>query len=86
MVISGILIETIIGKATEAATELEKISGVEVHHIEAESKVIITLEADTINDSYETSKLFEGIEGVLTVCLVYTNFEGQQISEADVIQ
>ncbi|MDX8366849.1 chaperone NapD [Cytobacillus sp. IB215665] len=86
MVISGILIETIIGKATATATELEKITGVEVHHIEAESKVIITLEANTINDSYETSKLFQGIEGVLTVCLVYTNFEEQQNSEADVIQ
>lgn len=75
MVISGIYIETIPGQATIAASALQKIDGVEVHHIEDNFKIILTIEAETINDSYKIAETFKPIDGVLTICLAYSNFE-----------
>lgn len=76
MVISGLYLETVPGKATTAAKALEKIEGVEVHHIENDYKIIITLETVTADESYKTAETFKEIDGILTICLVYSNFEG----------
>lgn len=75
MVISGLLIETIRGKANIAAKELEKKTGVEVHHIEDDYKIVITLETETADQSYKIADTFKEVDGVLTICLVYSNFE-----------
>ncbi|MBU8878371.1 chaperone NapD [Bacillus sp. FJAT-29790] len=77
MVISGIFIETIPGKANIAAQTLQTIAGVEVHHIEDDFKIILTIEADTIKESYDIAETFKPIDGVLTICLAYSNFEGE---------
>jgi periplasmic nitrate reductase NapD len=74
MVISGIYIETIPGTVSTAAVHLAEMKGVEVHHIEDERKIVITLETDTVDQSYRTAELFKEIAGVLAICLVYTNF------------
>lgn len=76
VVISGLYLETVPGKAIHAAKELEKKDGVEVHHIEEDYKIIITLETETADQSYRVADTFKEIEGVLTICLVYSNFEG----------
>lgn len=75
MVISGIYIETIPGKAEQVAKQLEKKDGVEVHHIESDYKIVITLEAETTDKSYKTADTFKEIDGLLTICLVYSHFE-----------
>jgi periplasmic nitrate reductase NapD len=76
MVISGMYIETIEGTATEVAKELEQLDGVEVHHIEEDSnKIILTLEADSVDKSYKVADAFKLIDGVLATCLVFSNFE-----------
>lgn len=75
MVISGLYIETVPGKAELAAKELEKKKGVEVHHIEDDYKIVITLETETTDESYKIADTFKHVEGVLTVCLVYSHFE-----------
>lgn len=77
MVISGIYIETIPGEASEVAQALQKISGVEVHHIEDEFKVILTVEAETVDGSYKIAEKFKQVDGVLTICLAYSNFENE---------
>lgn len=77
MVISGIFIETVPGKAQPAAEKLATIEGVEVHHIETDYKIVITLETETVDQSYRTAATFKEIEGVLATCLVYTNFEDE---------
>ncbi|WP_216629081.1 chaperone NapD [Cytobacillus massiliigabonensis] len=73
--ISGIFIETIPGRANKAAALLGEINGVEVHHIEEDYKIILTIEAESINRSYEIAESFKPIEGILTICLAYSNFE-----------
>lgn len=75
MVISGIYIETIPGKAASAAEALSQINGVEVHHIEENFKIVITLETETVDQSYRIGETFKEIDGILAVCLAYTNFE-----------
>lgn len=76
MVISGMYIETIEGAAPEVAKQLMKIEGVEVHYIEMDTnKVVITLEAISVDKSYQVSDTFKLIDGVLATCLVYSNFE-----------
>lgn len=79
MVISGIYVETIGGRACKVARKLEELEGVEVHHIEAGFKIIIILEADTIDASYDLGEKVRKIDDVLTFCLVYTNFEEEDI-------
>ncbi len=77
MVISGIYVETISGLAEQAAEQLARLNGVEIHHIHEDQKVILTLETDTVDESYHTAEKFKEIDGVLTICLVYTNFEDE---------
>lgn len=77
MVISGIFIETIPGMASEVSDSLQKIDGVEVHHMEEEFKIILTIESDTIDSGYKIAEKFKLIDGVLTICLAYSNFEGE---------
>jgi periplasmic nitrate reductase NapD len=76
VVISGMYIETIEGAAVEVAMQLKNLEGVEVHHIEEETnKIVLTLEANSVNKSYHVADSFKLIEGVLSTCLVYSNFE-----------
>lgn len=76
MVISGMYIETIDGLAVEVAKKLLKLEGVEIHYIEEESnKIVLTLEADSVDKSYNIAETFKQIDGVLATCLVYSNFE-----------
>ncbi|WP_460340840.1 chaperone NapD [Pseudoneobacillus sp. C159] len=76
MVISGMYIETLEGTAKKVAEQIANVEGVEVHHIEDKlNKIIITLEAETVDRSYKISDTFKLIDGVLSTCLVYTNFE-----------
>jgi periplasmic nitrate reductase NapD len=84
MVISGMYIETVVGTAKKVAGQLIKIEGVEVHFIEVESnKVVITLEADTVDRSYKIADTFKQIDGVLSTCLVYSNFEEEPFYKKD---
>ncbi|WP_053363004.1 chaperone NapD [Bacillus sp. FJAT-27251] len=74
MVISSLYVETVPGRAANAAKVLERMKGVEVHHIEQDYKIVLTLEADTVDESYQVSNLFKGIDNVVLVCLVYHYF------------
>lgn len=75
MMISGILILTKEGKALEVAKKIENTPGVEIHHILEDSKIVITLEEKSIDQSYKTGKQLEKIPGVLSVNVAYYNFE-----------
>lgn len=81
-------IETIEGAAVEVAKQLNKLDGVDVHHIEEESnKIVLTLEANSVDKSYHVANTFKLIEGVLSTCLVYSNFEEDPFyKKADVLQ
>lgn len=83
LVISGIYVETIPGQAEYAAKKLAQLNGVEVHHVHEDIKVILTLETETVDQSYRTAETFKAIEGVLAICLAYTNFEDEPFYRED---
>ena len=74
MVISSFVVETTPDATQQAAQKLAECPGVEVHEING-YKVVVTIEAETVDASHEVASGFIGIEGVTGVNLVYANFE-----------
>ena len=61
MVISSLVVETMPDR-----TEVHETNG---------HKIVVTIEADTVDDSHDIASGFIGIEGVTGINLVYANFE-----------
>ena len=75
MVISSLVIETIEGTTEAVAKALVEVDpGVEVHEI-VDYKVVVTIEAETLDDSHAIASKFIPLEGVIGVNLIYANFE-----------
>lgn len=78
MVISGFMLITVEGKTDSVIEQLKKLPGVEVHLVEQKVKVILTLEAPSVDDSYRIGEAFKEIDGIVSICLAYTNFEDDE--------
>ncbi|OUO90340.1 glutamate synthase [Gordonibacter sp. An230] len=74
MVISSLVVETAPERTGEVACELSCRSGVEVHETNGH-KLVVTVEAETVDDSHLIASGFISIAGVTGVNLVYANFE-----------
>ncbi|MEG1435820.1 MAG: chaperone NapD [Gordonibacter sp.] len=74
MVISSLVVETTPDTTQQVADELAGIDGVEVHEING-YKAVVTIEADTLDDSHAIASTFITLKGVIGVSLVYANFE-----------
>ena len=74
MVISSLVVETVPDSTQAVAEKLPTYAGVEVHGIEGYN-VVITIEAETVDESHDTAAELALLEGVLNVSLVYLNFE-----------
>ncbi len=74
-VISSLVVEVAPGSADDVAAALEKLSGVEVHETH-ETRLVVTIEAESVGASSTMAGSFSRIPGVLTVNLVYVNCEG----------
>ena len=74
MVISSLVVETLPESTEAAAQELSAIEGVEVHETNG-CKIVVTIEAETVDASHSTASSFVNICGVTGVNLVYANFE-----------
>ena len=68
MVISSLVVETMPDRTDDVARELAQREGVEVHETNGH-KIVVTIEADTVDDSHDIASGFIGIN------LVYANFE-----------
>ena len=74
MVISSLIVETAPEYTEVVAAQLPTLHGVEVHGIEG-YKVVITIEAPTVDESHDIANSIVPITGVIGVNLVYLNFE-----------
>ena len=64
------------------AAELSARDGVEVHGIDAkQGKVVVTVEADGIDESHRIASDFVSIDTVCGVDLVYANFEDDNLGK-----
>ena len=74
MVISSLVVETAPDYTDAVAKQLITYTGVEVHGIEG-YKIVITIEAETVDESHDLASELALLTGVLNVQLVYLNFE-----------
>lgn len=75
MNISGIVVHASPDKADMVRAQLEKMTGVEIHAMGEDGKMVVTIEKS--NDQ-ETTMVFEKIaktSGVLSTAMVYHHFE-----------
>lgn len=77
MVISSLVVETMLGCTQQVADELAGRQGIEVHGIDG-YKIIITIEAPTVDESHAIANAIVPISGVIGVDLIYLNFEDDQ--------
>lgn len=77
MVISSLVVETAPDCTEAVSAELDVMDGVEIHGVEGH-KVVITIEAETVDDSHAIANSIGNMTGVLFVNLVYLNFEGDK--------
>ncbi len=73
-VISSLIVRVLPDHGESAAARLASIEGVEVHE-KLEGKIVVTIEAPTVDASHDTAASFSEIPGVIGVDLVYVNFE-----------
>lgn len=74
MVISSLVVECVQGYVDQVKSQLEAMDGVEVHEVH-DYKLVVTIEAETVDDSHDIANSFVPISGVIGVNLVYLNWE-----------
>lgn len=74
VVISSLVVNTVSDSTTEVAHALSAVAGVEVHEV-VDSKLVVTLESETVDSSADVAAKFQDLPGVLSVNLIYVNFE-----------
>lgn len=74
VVISSLVVNTVSDSTTKVAQALSVMEGVEVHEV-VESKLVVTLESETVDSSADAAAKFQDVPGVLSVNLIYVNFE-----------
>ena len=74
MVISSLVVDAVPGTEDAIAQSLAAIDSVEVHNRE-ENRLVVTIEAETVDASHAVASSFIEIDGVMNINLVYANFE-----------
>jgi len=74
VVISSLVVETAPEYTESVAKRLPDFAGVEVHEVNG-YKIVVTIEAETVDASHDTANELALVEGVLNVNLIYLNFE-----------
>ena len=74
MVISSLVVETAPEYTEAVAAALPGLEGVEVHGVQ-DYKIVITIEAETVDESHDVANSIVPITGVIGVNLIYLNFE-----------
>lgn len=77
MVISSLVVECAPEYTEAVAAKLPGLEGVEVHGIEG-YKIVITIEAPTVDESHDIANGISFWEGVIMVNLIYLNFEDDE--------
>lgn len=74
MVISSLVVEALPDSVDAVKDALVVKPGVEVHERNG-YKLVVTIEAETVDDSHDIASSFISIPGVIGVDLIYLNFE-----------
>ena len=76
MNISGILVIVSPQRVASMVDHLNGLDGIDVHHSEAATgRIVITQEAETINDEVDGLKRIRALPGIILAEMSYHNFE-----------
>lgn len=78
MNISSLVVDARPDYLAQVRHHLGAIPGVDVHAATPEGKLIVTLEADTNDATTDTFSRIGAVEGVMSVAMVYHQFEPDQ--------
>ena len=73
-VISSLVVECAPEYVDAVADKIRSFDGAEVHEING-YKIVVTIEAPTVDESHAIANAFVPITGVIGVNLIYMNFE-----------
>ena len=77
MNISGVLVQIIPDNCTAIQQQLAEISGVEVHAVQQEGSIIITIEDTPDSVPSDTLMQVQTVDGVLAASLIYNYCDDQ---------
>jgi nitrate reductase NapD len=83
MNISSLVVDVQPARAGAVQMALRQWPGVEIHAATPEGKLIVTLETDTDGQTTDTFTRIGAVEGVMSVALVYHQFEPDPDSETE---
>lgn len=81
MAISSLVVDTLPERTLGIKAELEAIEGVEVHEVQG-TKLVVTIEAASVDASHAIASSFAGMAGVMSVGLVFVSVE-DELDEAE---
>ena len=80
MIISSYVLDTLPDTHDEVARALIGFTGVEIHGREGD-KLIVTIEADSLEETYTLATALSNTDNVTTVNLIYCNFEDETLCD-----
>ena len=75
MNIAGVLIHSLPDLTETVRRSLTALSGVEVHAVSADGRMVVTVEGESANALADTFRGFNDVSGVLSAAMVYHHFE-----------
>jgi len=78
MPVSGIVLGCADGCAEVIVARLAAVSGIEVHDVLPDGRIVAVVEADTIDGEVALVSGLQEIDGVVSVQLAYHNFEDSE--------
>jgi nitrate reductase NapD len=82
MNISSVIVSARPGEAAVVSAGLAQLAGVEIHATTPEGKFIATIESVTDGETVHTFDRINALEGVMSVAMVYHQFESDPEREA----
>ena len=80
--ISSVIVGVVPDSGPAVCSRLEEFSGVEVHAVTEEGRMIVTIESDGDQATVQTFEAIRQLPGVLSVAMVYHQFESDPDGEA----
>lgn len=82
MNISSVIVNAQPGRAGVVRSGLEQTPGVEIHASTEDGKFVVTIESDTDGETVGTYDRLSQMNGVMSVAMVYHQFESDPEKEA----
>ena len=77
MNISGVVVHAKPEGLAQVRAQLTELDGVEVHAVEQNGKMVVTIEKESDQDIADTFEILSKLDGVLSASMIYHHFEAE---------